>query len=63
LIRIWGVAGNNKVFSFVVVHNGNYELTIWFYDEVQFMKDIKYVHELQNALNVCKVTEGIDIVV
>ena len=44
-------------------YNGNYELTIWFYDEIQFMKDIKYVHELQNALNVCKVTEGIDIVV
>ena len=52
----------NKVFSFVVVHNGHYELTIWSYDEIQFMKNIKYVHEFQNALNICKVTEENDII-
>lgn len=44
-------------------YNGNYELTIWDYDTIQFTKSIKYVHELQNALNICKIDEGIDIVV
>ena len=43
-------------------YNGHYELTIWSYDEIQFMKNIKYVHEFQNALNICKVTEENDII-
>ena len=43
-------------------YNGHYELTIWSYDEIQFMKTIKYVHEFQNALNICKVTEENDII-
>ena len=36
-------------------YNGRFELIIWSYSDIVFEKDVKYVEDVQKALDICEV--------
>lgn len=36
-------------------YNGHFELIIWSYSDIVFEKDVKYVEDVQKALDICEV--------